>query len=127
MLIYSEQLLFLGKFKVWRNGSLEGAENFGYLSVLRPARQSSSSYGAPAAPEENCYVETPCTRSCGDGFKAGGSQRDILYSISVWYDISRAKMSQMTYTQPCKQKKKTSWDIPTFHGLFFNFFFNKNS
>ena len=46
---------------------------------------------------------------------------------TVWYDISRAKMSQMTYTQPCKQKKKTSWDIPTFHGLFFNFFFNKNS
>ncbi len=57
-----------GRFKVWRNGTLEGAENSGYLSVLRPARQS---YGAPAAPEENCYVETPCTRSCGDGFKAG--------------------------------------------------------
>ncbi len=56
-----------GRFKVWRNGSLEGAENSGYLSVLRPARQS---YGATAAPEENCYVETPCTRSCGDGFKA---------------------------------------------------------
>lgn len=34
--------------------------------VLRPARQAT--YGAPAA-EENCYVETPCTRSCGDGFK----------------------------------------------------------
>jgi hypothetical protein len=61
--------ILAGKFKVWRNASLEGAENVGYLSVLRPARQSSA-YGAPPPPEENCYVETPCTRSCGDGFKA---------------------------------------------------------
>jgi len=38
----------------------------GNFDVLRPARQAT--YGAPAA-EENCYVETPCTRSCGDGFK----------------------------------------------------------
>ncbi len=74
-----------GRFKVWRNGTLEGAENSGYLSVLRPARQS---YGAPAAPEENCYVETPCTRSCGDGFKAGegaesNGQITCLYKCTI--------------------------------------------
>jgi len=42
------------------------AASEGNFDVLRPARQAT--YGAPAA-EENCYVETPCTRSCGDGFK----------------------------------------------------------
>jgi len=46
----------------YENGTAASEGNY----VLRPARQAS--YGAPAA-EENCYVETPCTRSCGDGFK----------------------------------------------------------
>jgi len=49
-------------FDIYDNNTSASEGNF----VLRPARQAS--YGAPAA-EENCYVETPCTRSCGDGFK----------------------------------------------------------
>ena len=38
------------------------------VELTRQDRQAG--YGAPPpGPEENCYVETPCTRSCGDGFK----------------------------------------------------------
>lgn len=53
---------FPNVFDIYDNNTAASEGNF----VLRPARQTS--YGAPAA-EENCYVETPCTRSCGDGFK----------------------------------------------------------
>lgn len=57
-----------GKFPVWKKNDTSVEEAKGYLSVLRPIRQAS--YGSPAPQEdENCYVETPCTRVCGDGFK----------------------------------------------------------
>ena len=60
----------------------EGSEYYGEPSI-RPARDAphhahhaplshgaAPSYGPPApAPDQNCYVETPCTRSCDDGFK----------------------------------------------------------
>jgi len=49
-----------------KDDNVTAAASEGNFDVLRPARQAT--YGAPAA-EENCYVETPCTRSCGDGFK----------------------------------------------------------
>jgi len=52
-------------FDIFENFTAATSNN---LNVLRPARQSD--YGAPLPPlEQNCYVETPCTRSCGDGFK----------------------------------------------------------
>ena len=47
----------------------EASEQFGDISI-RPARDSPY-HPPPPAPvqDQNCYVETPCTRSCGDGFK----------------------------------------------------------
>ena len=39
------------------------------LQVLKQSYQASSGYGAPASSPEDCYLETGCSHSCGDGFR----------------------------------------------------------
>ena len=39
------------------------------LQVLKQSYQASSGYGAPASGPEDCYLETGCSHSCGDGFR----------------------------------------------------------
>ena len=39
------------------------------LQTSRQAYQASSAYGAPASNPADCYIETGCSSSCGEGFR----------------------------------------------------------
>jgi len=42
---------------------------FNFEIILAPVRQLPPPIADPHSLPAECFIETPCTRSCGDGFK----------------------------------------------------------
>ena len=73
------------------------------LQVLRQTYQSSSGYGAPAADPEDCYLETGCSSSCGEGFRLLLPNKQAASCVSSVLQVL-----------PCKEKEcplDCSWDL----------------